>query len=349
MKKHRSKIFLFLSLFLLFFLSACSGRSGGGERVNVYNWGEYIDPDLIKKFEAETGIDVIYSNFATNEDMYIKLKQAGSNYDLVVPSEYMLQRMMKEDMVQDIDFNNIPNMKYIDEDFQYRDYDPEQRYSIPYFWGTMGILYNKNMLEDVPDSWDILWDEKYKGNIIMLDSSRDSLAVSLIRQGHSINTGDMGELEEATKDLEDQYPLVYAYLVDQTRDIMINNECALALVYSGDAQACIWENEDLKYVIPKEGSNIWYDLFAIPKGAPNKENAERFINFMLEPENMAQNAEWVGYAVPSEAARKLLPEDMADSRVSYPDLEENNNLEIFKYLGDFISVYDQAWQRVKNQ
>lgn len=349
MKRFKRIALSFLFVLALFVFTACSKDNSKGRRLNVYNWGQYIDPDLISKFEKETGIDVIYSNFSTNEDMYIKVKQAGSNYDIVVPSEYMLQRMIKEDMLLPINYGNIPNMKYVDKRFLNQAYDPEQKYSLPYFWGTMGILYNKKMVEKEPESWDILWDPKYAGNVIMLDSARDSLSAALIRGGHSINSKNINELEEAANDLIDQYPLVYAYLVDQTRDIMINNECALAMVYSGDAQACIWENEDLAYTIPKEGTNIWYDLFAIPKGAQNKENAELFINFMLEPENMAQNAEWVGYALPSEEGRDHLPEQLRSSNVSYPDLEKNKNMEIFEYLGDYISVYDQLWQRIKNR
>ncbi len=317
--------------------------------VNVYNWGEYIDPELVDRFEEETGIDVIYSNYATNEDMYVKLKKGGASYDVVVPSEYMLQRMVEEEMLLPIDAARIPNLKNIDARFMHMDYDPEQKYSVPYFWGTVGILYNKKLVSDPVTSWDILWNPKYARQIIMLDSSRDSLMIGLVRAGASPNSKNMDELNQAKEDLIRQYPLVYAYLVDQTKDIMINGENAMAVMYSGDALAAMQENPDLDYAIPHEGGNLWFDVFAIPKGAKHKENAEKFINFMLQPDVMAQNAEWVGYSLPSEAGRALLPPELRDSPVAYPDPEAYRNAEVFTYLSDYVEIYDQLWQDVKNQ
>lgn len=340
---------LFLVLALALGLSACQKGTDQAQVVNVYNWGEYMDPDLLRQFEEETGIRVIYSNFATNEDMYVKLKNGGASYDLIFPSEYMLQRLIAEDMLLPLDYEKIPNWKKIDSDFLNRDYDPEQKYSLPYFWGSLGILYNKKLVQGPIDSWDVLWDPTYAGNCIMLDSSRDSLAVALLRRGYAINTRDQKELDLATADLIAQYPLVYAYLVDQTRDIMINGECALAVTYSGDAKLSISKNPDLAYVVPKEGSNLWVDLFAIPKEAQNKENAEKLINFLLRPEVMAKNAEWVGYSLPSQAGRALLDEESRKSTVVYPDPAVLERLEVFHYLGDFVQVYDQLWQSVKNQ
>lgn len=334
---------------LLLFLSACQTNQSSGQVVNVYNWGEYIDPDLITKFEEETGIQVIYSNFATNEEMYTKIKNGGSTYDLIVPSDYMLERMIQEDLVQKINFDNVPNIKYVDETYMNHSYDPYQEYSVPYFWGTLGIVYNKTMVDEEVRSWDILWDEDYDRNIIMLDSSRDSLAVALARRGNSINSQDPEELALAKEDLMDQYPLVYAYLVDQTKDIMINDECAMAVMFSGDAQDAVLLNENLDYVIPEEGGNLWFDCLAIPSNAQNKENAEAFINFMLEPENAATNAEYVGYSLPSSQARALLPDEYKNSDISYPEEEELERLEVFKHPGDFIQVYDEIWQDVKNQ
>lgn len=346
---------IILSVLVLFIATGCGkdGKSddviGAENIVNVYNWGEYIDPETIAAFEEETGIKVTYSTFTTNEDLYVKLKNGGSNYDVIVPSDYMLERMIEEGMVQKLDMANMPNMEYIDKEFLNKSYDINQEYSVPYFWGTLGIVYNTTMVDEPVESWDILWNEKYERNIIMLDSSRDSLAVALARKGHSINSKDEKELEEAKNDLTTQYPLVYAYLVDQTKDIMKNNEAAMAVMFSGDALDALLYNEDLAYAIPKEGSNLWFDCFAVPVNAKHKENAEAFINFMMRPEIAAMNAEWVGYSLPSTEGRMLTSEDYRDSEVAYPPLEAIKDLEVFHHPGDFIEVYDQIWQDVKNQ
>lgn len=336
-------------LALLLFLSGCRGEGTSAEVVNIYNWGDYIDKDLLREFEEETGIQVIYSNYNTNEDMYVKLKSGGSNYDLVVPSDYMIERLIKEDMLRKINWENVPNKKYVDEEYLHHSYDPQQEYSIPFFWGTLGIIYNTSLVDDLVDSWGILWDEKYSREIIMLDSSRDSLGIALKYLGYSMNSVDPKEMEEAKLLLEKQYPLVYAYLVDQTRDVMINGEAALAVIYSGDALDALSNNEDLEYVIPKEGSNLWFDAMVIPASSKNPGNAEAFINFMLRPENAAQNAEYVYYSIPSSAGRALLEEEMRDSPVAYPPKEVLRNLEIFRDPGPFIKVYDDLWQDVKNQ
>lgn len=352
MRRMRLTIFAALVLFLFAMLSGCGqgeDTKTAKQQVIVYNWGEYIDPELIHRFEDETGIDVIYSNFATNEDLYVKLKNGGATYDVIVPSEYMLQRMVQEDMLLPLDYGNIPNMQYIDRPFLHQPFDPEQRYSAPYFWGTVGILYNRKMVKDPVNSWDILWNPRYARQIIMLDSSRDSLMVALVRLGASVNSTDPKELTAAKEDLIRQYPLVYAYLIDEIRDLMINGENALAVMYSGDAYAAMQENPDLDFVNPPEGGNLWFDVFAVPKGAQNKENAEKFINFMLRPDVMAQNAEWVGYSLPSEAGRALLPEETRNSPVAYPDPKTYEKYEVFEYIGDAVHLYDQLWQDVKNQ
>lgn len=341
---------LLLLIILSLLLSACQlNPASRGEVVNVYNWGEYIDKDLLTKFEDETGIRVIYSNFNTNEDLYVKLKSGGTSYDVVVPSDYMIERMINEDMLREINWDNVPNMQYVDEEYQHHSYDPFQLYSAPYFWGTMGIVYNTTLVDEAVDSWSILWDEKYAREIIMLDSSRDSIGVALAWLGYSMNSRDPKELEEAKALLIKQYPLVYAYLVDQTRDIMINGEAALAVMYSGDAVDALDSNEDLVYAIPKEGSNLWFDAMVIPKTARNPENAEKFINFMLEPENAALNSEYVWYSLPSTAAKELLSEELRDSEVAYPSFELIEQLEVFRDPGSYVKHYDEMWQEIKNQ
>lgn len=344
------KRLILVSLIMSLLLAGCSlSPATRGEVVNVYNWGEYIDSDLLSQFEEETGIRVIYSNFNTNEDLYVKLKGGGSNYDVIVPSDYMIERMINEDMLRPINWDNVPNLKYVDEEYQHHSYDPEQAYSAPYFWGTLGIVYNTGLVDEEVDSWDILWDEKYRRNIIMLDSSRDSIGIALARLGYSMNSRNPDELEQAKQLLIEQYPLVYAYLVDQTRDIMINGEAALAVMYSGDAVDALDNNEDLAYAVPKEGSNLWFDAMVIPKGAKNPENAEKFINFMLQPENAAQNSEYVWYSLPSTAAKELLSDELRENEVAYPPLELLDELEVFRDPGTFVKLYDEMWQDIKNQ
>lgn len=345
MKKKSLRIFLLLGLLLT--LASC-GKKETKDQVNIYNAGEYIDKELLTKFEKETGIKVIYDTFVNNEDLYVKMKKAGSQFDLVMPSDYMIEKMIKEDMLDKIDFSHIPNYKYIDDIYKGLDYDPANEYSIPYFWGTVGILYNTDLVDEKIDSWDVLWDEKYKNEIIMLDSSRDSIGISLTRLGYSSNSKDDRQLEEAKLALSDQFPLVYAYLVDETKDIMVNGDAKLAVVYSGSAVEARDENDALEYAIPKEGSNLWFDSMVIPKNAKNKENAEKFINFILEPENAAQNAEYVGYSLPSSKAASLLDEEVRNDYVAYPEESVIENLEVFRDPGDYVEVYDQIWQYVKN-
>jgi spermidine/putrescine transport system substrate-binding protein len=316
--------------------------------LNVYNWGDYIDPDVIKQFEEEFNVKVNYDTFATNEDMYVSIAKGGTSYDVAFPSDYMIERMIAEGLLAKIDKNNIPNLKYIDEEFLDLDFDPNNEYSVPYMWGTVGILYNKKLVDDKVDSWDILWNEKYKGQILMLDSQRDSIGVALKKLGYSLNTRNLDELEKAKEELIKQKPLVYAYVGDEVKELMVGEEAALAVVWSGDAVALMRENENLAYAIPKEGTNIWFDNMVIPKNAQNKELAEKFINFMNRPEIAAKNAEYIGYSTPNVAAKELLPDDMKNSNVAYPSKEEIANTEIFIDVKDMITVYDKIWLEVKS-
>ena len=316
--------------------------------LNVYNWGDYIDPEVIKQFEEEFNVKVNYDTFATNEDMYVSIAKGGTSYDVAFPSDYMIERMIAEGLLAKINKENIPNMKYIDEEFLDLDFDPNNEYSVPYMWGTVGILYNKKLVDDKVDSWDILWNEKYKGQILMLDSQRDSIGVALKKLGYSLNTRNLDELEKAKEELIKQKPLVYAYVGDEVKELMVGEEAALAVVWSGDAVAMMRENENLAYAIPKEGTNIWFDNMVIPKNAQNKELAEKFINFMNRPEIAAKNAEYIGYSTPNVAAKELLPDDMKNSNVAYPSKEEIANTEIFLDVKDMITVYDKIWLEVKS-
>ena len=322
------------------------------EKLVVYNWGEYIDPEVLTMFEEETGIDIVYEEFETNEILYPKISSGAIAYDVICPSDYMIQRMIENDLLSEINFDNIPNLKNIGKQYleQSRQFDPENKYSVPYCWGTVGILYNKMMVDEPVDSWSILWDPKYKDNILMQDSVRDAFGVTLKYLGYSLNSIDLDELTEAKNLLIEQKPLVQAYVIDQVRDKMIENEAALGVIYSGEAIYTQKENPNLEYVIPKEGSNIWIDSWVIPKNAEHKENAEKFINFLCRPDIALMNFEYITYSTPNEAARELIEdESIRNSEIAFPDLSKYDNLETFQYLGtEADQVYGDLWNKVKS-
>jgi spermidine/putrescine transport system substrate-binding protein len=343
MKKIKSIIILTLVLAIGIVASGCGERK---PTLNVYNWGDYIDKSVIKDFEEEYGMKVVYDTFETNEDLYVKLKQGSSDYDVVIPSDYMIERMIREDMLVKLDKNNVPNLNKVDEQFLNLEFDSNNDYSIPYMWGTVGIIYNKTMVSDPVDSWDILWNKKYENEIFMLNSQRDTIAVSLIRLGYSMNTRNESELEEAKADLIKQKPLVRAYLGDEVKDAMVGEEAAMAVVWSGDAIAMIRQNPDLDYVIPKEGTNLWFDSMVIPKTTKNKEGAEKFIDFMSRPDISARNTDYIGYSTPIPEAVEMLPDDIKNSKVAYPSEAEIKNTEVFKDPLDIIKIYDRIWTEI---
>lgn len=345
MKKYNRLILSLVLLLVVVLLTACQQD----ERVvlNVYNWGDYIDESVIQEFEEKYNIRVNYDTFSTNEDMYVKIKAGGADYDVLFPSDYMIERMIKEDMLHKLDFDNIPNYKYIEGQFKNLEYDPQNEYSVPYMWGTVGILYNKTMVEEPVTSWQILWDQKYSKQILMLDSQRDSIGVALKMLGYDMNTRDLDELEAAKQALIEQKPLVLAYVGDDVKDKMIAGEAALAVVWSGDAVYMKWENPDLEYALPEEGSNLWVDAMVIPKTSKNKAEAELFINFMCDPEIAYKNADYIGYSSPHLEAKKMLDPELLNDPAAYPEMEELVNCDIFKDLGDFLRVYDRIWTEIK--
>ena len=336
-------------------LTGCgSSSTGENGQVFVYNWGEYLDPDVIDMFEEETGIEVIYDEFETNEIMYPKVEAGATEYDVICPSDYMIQKMIENDLLAELNFDNIPNAKAnIGAQYweQSKEFDPENLYSVPYCWGTVGILYNKTMVDEPIDSWSVLWDEKYKDNILMQDSVRDAFMVGLKLNGYSMNSTDEAELEAAKNSLIEQKPLVQAYVVDQVRDKMIGNEAAIGVIYSGEAIYTQRENPDLEYVIPKEGTNVWIDSWVVPKNAPNKENAEKFIDFMCRADIALMNFEYITYSTPNDAARELIDdEDIKNSSIAFPDLSQYSGLETFQYLGeDADYLYNELWKEVKSE
>ncbi len=335
------------------FYSTKADRLGGDNQVIVYNWGEYLDPDAIEMFEEETGIDVVYEEYETNEIMYPKIQSGAIAYDVVCPSDYMIERMIENDLLAEINFDNVPNIKNIGDVYmeQSRQFDPDNKYSVPYLWGTVGILYNKTMVDEPIDSWSVLWDEKYKDSILMQDSVRDAFGVALKYLGYSLNSTDLDELTAAQKLLIEQKPLVQAYVVDQVRDKMIGNEAAIGVIYSGEAIYTQLENPDLEYVIPKEGSNIWIDSLVIPKNAKHKENAEAFINFVCRPEIAKMNFDFITYSIPNEGGRALIEEpELRNSKIAFPDAKELERCETFKFLGDENdAVYNKLWREVKSR
>ena len=328
----------------------------------VYNWGEYIDETVVEQFEEETGIKVTYDQFETNEEMYPIIEAGAVNYDVVCPSDYMIQKMVENDLLAEINFDNIPNIENIDPKYMEmsREFDPENKYSVPYTWGTVGILYNTRLIEEkglpVPTRWSDLWNPAYKGEILMQDSVRDAFMVALKSLGYSMNTENIAELQEARQLLIDQKPLVQAYVIDQVRDKMIGGEAAIGVIYSGEMlyiqEEVASQNLDytLEYVIPEEGTNLWLDSWVIPANAKNKENAEKWIDFLCRPDIALKNFEYITYATPNKAAKELLDEDLQNNKAVFPYFESLENCEVFRYLGDEADgVYNSLWKEVKSQ
>lgn len=359
-----------------FFLSACGGSAGGeansaagpepdgagsSDELYVYNWGEYIDEEVITRFEEETGIRVVYDLFETNEEMYPIIEAGAVTYDVVCPSDYMIQKMIENDLLAEINFDNISNKDQIDPAYMEmsKAFDPENKFSVPYCWGTVGILYNTKRLEELgvepPAKWADLWDERLSGEILMQDSVRDAFMVALKKDGFSMNSEDEGELRQAKDALISQKPLVQAYVIDQVRDKMIGGEAAVGVIYSGEMLyiqeevASLGLDYTLEYVLPEEGTNLWLDCWVIPKNAKNKENAEKWIDFLCRPEIAKANFEYITYPTPNRGAFELLDEDLQNNKSVFPDIDSLVNCEVFRYLGDEVdSVYNDLWKEVKS-
>lgn len=346
------KFFFIVITFILMVMAIATLPGCGQNRVvlNVFNWGDYIDRDLISKFEKETGIKVNYELYDTNESMLAKLETGGTYYDLIFPSDYVIEEMIAKGMLAKIDLSNIPNYQYIESRFKNLDYDPNNEYSVPYFWGTLGILYNTDMVTETVNSWDILWDEKYSGKILMLDSMRDTIGVALKKLGYSVNSTNTKEIEEAKNLLIQQKPIINGYYVDEIVDMMINGDAALALTWSGSAMDIYWQGIDnIQYAVPKEGANLWFDCMAIPANSQHKKEAEMFINFMLDPEHAYQNTESVGYATPNRAALELLKEsspEVVEMEAYYPSEEVLQRCEVFVDLGSVKEFYNLTWTQI---
>lgn len=317
----------------------------------VFNYGDYIDTETIRMFEEETGIQVKYEEYVTPEDMYTKYKSGAIDYDLICTSDYMIEKMVQNGEALDID---TTEMEYYDNIGQeYLDFckafDPDNSYAIPYFWGTVGILYNQKMVEEDVTSWSVLWNEKYKDQIIMENSMRDAFLVPLKWKGYSLNTKDKTQLREAQELLMDQKSLVEAYLVDESRDAMISGDAAMAVLYSGDATVAMETNEDLDYVVPEEGSNIWFDCWMIPKSAKHKKEAEMFIDFMNRPDVATLNFEYIYYGTPNTAVEESLDEETKEDPTIFPEEKTMEKCEVYQYLGEEMETfYNQMWKELKS-
>lgn len=324
--------------------------------INVYNWGEYISDgtngslNVNEEFTKRTGIYVNYSTFQSNESLFAKIQNGGAKYDVIIPSDYMVSKMIKMDMLQKLDFKKIPNYSYVDDSFKYPAYDPTNEYSVPYTWGLVGIFYNKNLVaeEEKDINWNILWNKKYSGKILMFDNPRDAFAISQIRLGISLNSRNKSDWIKAAEDLKLQKPLVQAYVMDQIFDKMANGEAALAPYYNGDAATLLERNKEIGFVIPKEGSNKFVDAMCIPKNAEHPAEALTYINFMCEPKIAAENIKYIGYSSPESVVKNQLDKKVANNKICYPDEQILKNTQLFTALPDELNSFiDSLWVNVK--
>lgn len=344
-------LFSFMLIAGLLTLSGC-GQKEDENALVILNYGKYIEPDVIQQFEKETGITIKYEEYESPEEMYTKYKAGSIKYDLICTSDYMIQKLINEGEVLEMDYDNIPLYENIDPTYAEfsKAFDPETKYTLPYFFGTLGILYNKTMVDEADmDSWNVLWNPKYKGQIIMENSVRDTFVPALRLLDYSINTTDEDELNEALSMLCDQKDLVYSYLVDSSADEMIAGNAAMALIYSGEAAYAQDYNDDLDYVVPKEGSNMWMDSWFIPKTCQHKDAAEQFLNYLCREDIGMENFDYVWYATPNTAVYDELDEEIQESTTIFSDQETLENCEIFNSLDvPATETYDYLWKKLKS-
>lgn len=323
--------------------------------LNVYNWGLYISDgsdesvDVISAFEDLTGISINYTTFDSNESLYAKIKSGGANYDVIFPSDYMVGKMIEEDMLAPLDYDNIPNMANIGSEYLGWGFDPDNTYSVPYMWGTTGIIYNTTMVQEPPTSWADLWDVEYAGNVLMFNNSRDAYAIAAKKLGLSLNPSSVEEVTTVMQELQKQKPIVQAYVMDEIFDKMEGSEAAMAPYYAGDALTMIADNPDLAFVSPTEGVNFFVDSMCIPVTCKYKEAAEMFINYLCEPSVGYQNCDYIGYSTPITAVWEMLDDDLKYSPIAYPDEEVMQKAEAFVTLSDEVnSALDQQWSEMKS-
>jgi len=347
------KALIMVVVFCLFVPTAvfgCGQSTGDGGVVNVHNWGEYIDESIFKIFEQETGIKVNYSTFETNEALYSLMRRGGANIDVIIPSDYMIARMIEENMLAELDFSNIPNFSLIDERYKSLGYDPDNRFSVAYMTGTVGLIYNTSMVSGEVTSWSTLFDESYSGQILMFDNPRDAFGIALKYLGYSLNSENESEIREAYDLLAQQRPILQAYVMDQIFDKLESGEAWIGPYYAGDFLIMAENNPDLRFARPHEGTNYFVDAMCIPKDAENKENAELFINFITRTDIALMNMEYIYYASANfEAAAAFADElDPEDYAIMFASSEVLANSEVFYHLPRHIlELYDELWVELK--
>lgn len=345
MKKALSLV-LVVILTIVLCLTGCSGKEKKIV-VNFLNWGEYMDPDVVNEFNAmQDEIEIVCKYTTSNEEMYALCSTEGSEIDIIVPSDYMVERMINEGLLAKMDYKGMENYENIKAYSESRTFDPNSEYSVPFMCGTLGIVYNTKLVDDEVKSWDILWDEKYSGKIMMYSSIRDTMAVALSRLGYDINSTNPEEIKEAGATLMEQRPLVLAYGTDDIKTSMVGGAVALAMDYSGGAAAAIMENPDLSYVVPEEGSNVWVDNLVILENSDVKEAAMTFINYLMDTEISARNVEYIGYSSPDPKAMELVSEELQSNPALYVTDDMVARCKYFVDLGDALSYYNDEWMKI---
>jgi spermidine/putrescine transport system substrate-binding protein len=322
-------------------------RSKLSNELNIYNWSDYIGEDTIPNFEKEFGVKVNYDTYEDNEALLAKLQSGATGYDIVVPTGYMVEIMIKQGILAPIDPSNVPNLKGVSKTLQNPPYDPGRKYSVPWQWGTTGFAYNSKKVAGKVDSWNLLWDPRYSGKITILDDMRSAISVALKKLGYSLNSTSEKELMEAKKQLLEQKPLLKAYISAPVKSLLISGEVWLSQLWVGDTLMAKDENEDIQYCIPKEGCEIWDDNLAIPKSAPHKYTAEVWMNYCLRPEVSAGVSNFVHYATPVEAAKKFINKEDLNNPGIYPTEDVMDRLEFQKDVGEATRIYDQIWTELK--
>lgn len=324
--------------------------------INVYNWGEYISDgtngtlDVNSEFTKRTGIKVNYTTYQSNEALFAKLQSGATKYDVIIPSDYMIAKMIDNNMIRKLDFSNIPNYALIDKEFKNLVYDPKNEYSVPYTWGRIGIFYNKKMVDENPKdiSWDILWNEKYKNNILMFDNPRDAFAIAQIKLGLSVNSTNKEDWNKAADELKKQKPLVQSYVMDQIYDKIGNEEAAIAPYYTGDSYMLMNRNNNIGFVVPKEGTNKFVDAMCVPANSEHPKEAEAYINFMCDKAVATENIKYIGYSSPESCVKQNLDPQISNDSIYYPSEYELRNAQIFTNLPDEINkLMDELWIVVK--
>ena len=323
--------------------------------VNVYNWGEYISDgsdgslDVNKAFEELTGVKVNYSTFASNEELYVKLKVGGIQYDVIIPSDYMIEKLIKENLVRKLNYNNIPAHTNIANRFKKLPFDPTGEYSLAYTWGVTGIVYNRKLVTEAENEidWKILFDKKYKGQILMYYNPRDAFGIAQAYLGYSLNTTNETELRECARILKEQKPLVQSYVMDEIYDKMEAGEAALGVYYAGDSLSMIDSNPDLNFIIPRKGANLFVDSICIPAASGSPELAEMYINFLCEPEIALANIEYINYASPNDGAIAIMSDNTKNNKIIYPDKETLDNCEVYITLPDDTNILmEDLWNEI---